>query len=58
MHFFVMFTLLSLLSAAAPVAARLEYAELLASHGTASSSMLVTGNGLAFMAGRLSYTFG
>jgi hypothetical protein len=37
---------------------RLEYAELLATHGTPSSSMLVTGNGLAFMAGRLSYTFG
>lgn len=36
----------------------LEYAELLASYGTQSSSMLVTGNGLAFMAGRLSYTFG
>lgn len=36
----------------------LEHAELLTSYGNPSSSMLVTGNGLAFMAGRLSYTFG
>lgn len=36
----------------------LEYAELLAHHGMPSSSMMVTGNGLAFMAGRMSYTYG
>ncbi|KAI8473970.1 MAG: hypothetical protein J3K34DRAFT_383389, partial [Monoraphidium minutum] len=36
----------------------LEYGELLAHHGAPGSSMAVTGNGLAFMAGRLSYTFG
>eukprot|EP00775_Hariotina_reticulata_P007135 gene7135-7350_t len=36
----------------------LEYAELLAQYNNPSSSMMVTGNGLAFMAGRLSYTFG
>jgi acyl transferase domain-containing protein/NADPH:quinone reductase-like Zn-dependent oxidoreductase/acyl carrier protein len=36
----------------------LEYAELLGQYGTMRSSQLVTGNGLAFMAGRLSYTFG
>jgi len=45
-----------------------EYGELLASHqeqgslkrggGGAGSSQVVTGNGLAFMAGRVSYTFG
>jgi acyl transferase domain-containing protein len=36
----------------------LEYAELLAQYNNPSNSMMVTGNGLAFMAGRLSYTFG
>jgi acyl transferase domain-containing protein len=36
----------------------LEYAELLSAHGAASGAGAVTGNGLAFMAGRLSYTFG
>jgi 3-oxoacyl-(acyl-carrier-protein) synthase/acyl carrier protein len=36
----------------------LEYADLLGHYGTMRSSQLVTGNGLAFMAGRLSYTFG
>lgn len=36
----------------------LEYAELLAHHGIQDSSLIVTGNGLAFIAGRLSYTFG
>jgi acyl transferase domain-containing protein len=38
-----------------------EHAEALAAHGraaTASAALVVTGNGLAFMAGRLSYTFG
>jgi len=36
----------------------LEDAELLAQYRNSSRSVLVTGNGLAFMAGRLSYTFG
>ncbi len=36
----------------------LEHADLLRSHGVAGGSTVVTGNGLAFMAGRLSYTFG
>ena len=36
----------------------LEYGELLAAHGAASGAFLVTGNGLAFMAGRVSYAFG
>jgi acyl transferase domain-containing protein len=44
-----------------------EYGELLAAHqehsssargGSMGSSQVVTGNGLAFMAGRVSYTFG
>ena len=35
-----------------------EYGDLLAGLGGAGSSQVVTGNGLAFMAGRVSYTFG
>lgn len=35
-----------------------EYGELLAGAGGGGSSQVVTGNGLAFMAGRVSYTFG
>lgn len=36
----------------------LEYADLLWKHDVKESPHLVTGNGLAFMAGRVSYTFG
>ena len=36
----------------------LEYADLLWKHGLQGSSQIVTGNGLAFMSGRVSYTFG
>lgn len=36
----------------------LEYVELLAHHGVRGSGQVVTGNGLAFMAGRVSYSFG
>ena len=35
-----------------------EFGELLAHHGAHRGSQAVTGNGLAFMAGRLSYSFG
>ncbi len=36
----------------------LEYGDLLGHYGAPSSGLAVTGNGLAFMAGRLSYTYG
>lgn len=36
----------------------LEYGDLLAQHGASGSAFAVTGNGLAFLAGRVSYTFG
>ena len=36
----------------------LEYAELLHHHRVGGNAQLVTGNGLAFMAGRVSYSFG
>ena len=35
-----------------------EYPELMAKHGMSSGAYTVTGNGLAFLAGRVSYTFG
>lgn len=35
-----------------------EYAELLSHYNVRSNAQTVTGNGLAFMAGRISYTFG
>ncbi len=35
-----------------------EYQDLLAAHRAAGGAQVVTGNGLAFMAGRVSYTFG
>jgi len=36
----------------------LEYGELLTAHGAGGGAFVVTGNGLAFLAGRLSYIFG
>ena len=36
----------------------LEYPELLLKHGMTGGAYTVTGNGLAFLAGRVSYTFG
>jgi len=36
----------------------LEYGELLTAHGAGGGAFVVTGNGLAFLAGRLSYAFG
>ena len=36
----------------------LEYGGLLAQHGASGGAFPVTGNGLAFLAGRMSYTFG
>jgi hypothetical protein len=36
----------------------LEYGELLAAHGAGAGAFVVTGNGLAFLAGRVSYAFG
>jgi hypothetical protein len=35
-----------------------EHADLLAAHKAVGGASVVTGNGLAFMAGRVSYTFG
>ena len=36
----------------------LEYGDLLAQHGAGGGAFGVTGNGLAFLAGRVSYAFG
>ena len=36
----------------------LEYGGLLAQHGASGGAFAVTGNGLAFLAGRVSYAFG
>ena len=36
----------------------LEYGELLTAHGAGGGAFVITGNGLAFLAGRLSYAFG
>ena len=36
----------------------LEYGELLTAHGVGGGAFVVTGNGLAFLAGRVSYAFG
>ena len=36
----------------------LEYGELLTAHGAGGGAFVVTGNGLAFLAGRVSYAFG